>query len=114
MSDVTEVPGKMVEIHGRMMKRGEEYLVNKESIWKQMCWIAARKNPKDAKRAEWFAITQYTKIYGLAPPTFYSKTEPVWASPELQDKVRNLVKQHYKVKDAVERKKRLTLVEEVI
>lgn len=88
--EVETLPGQLVEV-GR--KARDEWLADKEHIWREICGLALERKKGDIEAAGKFAFAQYMNLYGTKPRYALRNVEPLPPSDKLRRKVQaNLIR----------------------
>lgn len=90
---VTHEPGELAEVG---LKRRDDWLADKETIWRQIIGYALERKGGDAVAAEKFALAQYRNLYNAWPYRAMRNVEPLPCSPQLSEKIKQQMIAHFK------------------
>lgn len=96
---VEHQPGELSAVDLKKVKR-DEWLEDKESIWRQIVGYALEKKSGDVAKAEKFALAQYRNLYQQWPRHAMRNIEPLEPSAQLARKIQQLTIAYFKGRKA--------------
>ena len=94
-NDIDHEPGELVDVDLKKSKR-DEWLSDKETIWRQIVGHAIESKGGDLARAEKWALAQYRNLYGTWPRYAMRNIEPTEPTPQLVRKVKSMTIAYFK------------------
>ena len=96
------IAGTMHEIGLKNSKaiKVEEWLLDKERVWRQICHHALERKGGDAIAAERFAKAQYQNFYGQWPRHAMRNIEPEPPDPRLVQRIRSNLIRYFKRRES--------------
>lgn len=98
-NSVEHQPGELTAVELKKAKR-EDWLSDKDAIWRQIVGLALVKKAGDTAKAEKFALAQYRNLYGQWPRYAMRNVEPMDPTPQLERKVQQMVIAHFRSRKA--------------
>lgn len=94
-------PGELFGVDLKKTKK-DEWLSDKETIWRQIVGYALESKGGDIVRAEKWALAQYRNLYNTWPRHAMRNIEPEQPSPQLVRKIKQLTIQYFKRREKMQ------------